>query len=161
MKPISCYLHPPLRSKTRLKTRIAVISSQFRHLIWQNNEYLYDSIKILSVRSYNGLQCALSHSNTSWNSWFQLSNLESSKSIFSCSNYLSPLDPFPALELCSGSIKKMSVFLVTLSPQELHKIFWVIQINFTDFEKFWKVGSHYSNIKDKSVHIKNKNVTFV
>ena len=38
-----------------LKRKIAVISSKFRHLIWQNNENLHDNSKFGSVRSHNGI----------------------------------------------------------------------------------------------------------
>ena len=45
---------PPMRSKTRLENKEpAIILSQFRHLIWQNNENLQDSSKFLSVHSQN------------------------------------------------------------------------------------------------------------
>ena len=43
---------PPRRSKTILEYKEpSVISSKFRHLIWQNSENIHDNNKFLSIRS--------------------------------------------------------------------------------------------------------------
>ena len=59
MKHISCYLHLPLRSKTRLKTRTVVISSQFRHLIWK-------IMKIFMIASKSLASVAILGFNVHW-----------------------------------------------------------------------------------------------
>ena len=46
----------PLKSKNILENKeLAVISSKFRHLIWQSNEKVHDNSKFLCNGSYNGI----------------------------------------------------------------------------------------------------------